>query len=261
LGGANRRYLEAIWRRFCPITYVICGATFWGLIWGKIRVRMMSVRLSQLTSLGITLVPLSQPLLSLLFIPPPRAFSFTFSSFSRCARLLRHCSEPSSAVFDLHFCFLHLHFWFPPSLELVACFERGHSHWSFVWGRHFAISFVSPSFLFHFTGLDVLLTICLVFMVLQVFFSQHLSFGDNLCVKPPPPQHCSIRGMYWNAILYFIWSLLNIEMLDWLECLCVLKCYLCVVWYIRNTFGLNPGMFDPRQFCILFEHSWILECL
>ena len=214
MGEANLRYLEAIWRWFCPIIIVICGAKFWGWILGKIKVRMMSVGLSQLTSLGIMLVPLSQPTLSLLFIPPVHAFSFTFSFFPHCVRLYRCCSEPSFAIFYLHSCFLHLHFWFPPSLELVACFERCHSRWSFVWGRHFAISLVSPSFLFHFTGLDVLLTICLDLMVLQVFFSLHLSFGVNLFVKSLSPHHCSTRGMYWNDILYFIWSLLNIEMLD-----------------------------------------------
>jgi len=40
------------------------------------------------------------------------------------------------------------------------------------------------------------------------FVSLHLSFRDNLFVKLPPPRHCSTRGMYWNVILYFIWSLL-----------------------------------------------------
>jgi len=140
--------LEAIWRRFCPITDVICRATFRGWILVKIRVRMTSVGLSQPTLLEITSVLLSQPTLFLLFIPPVCAFPFTFSSFSHCVRLLRHCSEPFFTFFDLHSCFLYFHLWFPPSLELVACFEQCHSRWRFVWGRHFAISFVSPFFCF-----------------------------------------------------------------------------------------------------------------
>jgi len=114
----------------------------------------------------------------------------------------------SSAPFLLHFFFFlsttrplpslfrdFLHHFRPPFLLpsppfLVSSFVRVYwlpwtvpFRWSFVWGRHCSIYFVSPFFMCHFTRLHVLWTISLVFIVLQVFVSLHLPFGDNLFVK------------------------------------------------------------------------------
>ena len=203
----------------------------------------------------------------------PGRFDFHFFLSLLCARL--YCSLFRAPLWRFRAPFLLL--WLPlliSSITLGCCSVLViHFRWT--------LRSVSTPYCFLFIGFDVLLNMCWVFMVLQVFLWLHLFFLNHLCVWPPL-SHCYFtRGMFlsslkWLSVLKWLSRMLVcIEMLFcmlfdhcWiLEWLCVLKCFLCMVWYITNTFGLSPGMFDPRKFLYFI---WVflnikmdvrLECL
>jgi len=123
-------------------------------------------------------------------------FLLHFFFFLSLRTLLRHCSETSFAIFDLYSCFLHLHLWFPPSLESIACFKRCH----FV-KASFEVGIALYSLFLHSLRL-----ISLVYMFYELFLWFSLfckCLFHCICIlelitlwKLPPLHYFSTRGMY-----------------------------------------------------------------